>query len=487
MDLEPLDRLVREADPVRGVRVPVGASAEARWRFVQVTAQRPSRSRRRRIVLPTAVVVAVATIVAVALVEVVPGPGSGSQTAAAAVLDQAAANVAQEASDLGPGQYLFTETQSEIRETVYKPAANGTVMTVAAVAQFGRTEETWVDASGKGRTVWVGGALQYPSPADQQVFGSQGPQWAMSLGLVLGPNTSGGGSSSTAQTPYDGSGLPTSPSALAAALPRIQFAGSASSVPTSGPEAIFERAALLLAGPTTGLTPSLSAALLQVMASQPGVELLGRVTDHEGRQGIGVALPAANGPGVNELVIDPSSGAVLESRFAVPPAPPVPTSCIETAAGQDCSSQVLVSSLDSSPVWTDVVASGVVTSEDSTLPVTTTGPLTAALVPGTPTGLTATSAASRMNLSWTAPVSDGGPITDYLVREYEGPSTSGGVWFFDTGSAAARFTIAPTTPGAGGAINGGSDMPGQVYTFTVEAVNADGYGLPSASVTVTAS
>ncbi|MGH9079240.1 MAG: hypothetical protein ACRDYE_04015 [Acidimicrobiales bacterium] len=66
-------------------------------------------------------------------------------------------------------------------------------------------------------------------------------------------------------------------------------------------------------GPTFGSTPALWSALLQAMATMPGVELGGTETTHSGATG--VALAGANGNGYRTTVIlSPSTGALLEAR-----------------------------------------------------------------------------------------------------------------------------------------------------------------------------
>lgn len=90
-----------------------------------------------------------------------------------------------------------------------------------------------------------------------------------------------------------------------------------------------------------------------------------------------------------------------------------------------------------------------------------------------------TAAPGQVLLAWTAPPSGASPITDYVVRYYQGTSTSGGSWTLDLHSASPGCTI------TGQSKPGLPVTPGQTYTFTVQAESAEGYGLPSAPVTVT--
>ena len=82
--------------------------------------------------------------------------------------------------------------------------------------------------------------------------------------------------------------------------------------------------------------------------------------------------------------------------------------------------------------------------------------VTPATVPGAPTGLSATAGDQEVDLSWTAPASNGGAaITDY---EYE--LNGSGAWT-STGGTAPSYTVRNLTNG-------------QPYTFKVRAVNRDG-------------
>ena len=94
---------------------------------------------------------------------------------------------------------------------------------------------------------------------------------------------------------------------------------------------------------------------------------------------------------------------------------------------------------------------------------TASASVTPATVPGAPTGLGATVSDQRVDLSWTAPASDGGQsITDY---EYE--QGGSGTWI-STGGTATTYTVLGLTNG-------------QSYTFRVRAVNRVGAGLESFS------
>jgi hypothetical protein len=66
---------------------------------------------------------------------------------------------------------------------------------------------------------------------------------------------------------------------------------------------------------TMPVKPAVRAAAYRVMAEQPGVRVLGRVTDPLGRKGVGVAFPGTHGTPLGSveqrLVVDPSTGEML--------------------------------------------------------------------------------------------------------------------------------------------------------------------------------
>lgn len=117
-------------------------------------------------------------------------------------------------------------------------------------------------------------------------------------------------------------------------------------------------------------------------------------------------------------------------------------------------------------------------SGDDAYTTSTSPPLneTAVSVPGAPTGLTATIStvtASSVDLSWSAPASDGGrPVTGYDV--YEG-TTPGG-----EGAAPVNTSVVPSTTYTVGGLSAGST----VY-FVVRALNSVGPSAPSGEASVT--
>ena len=375
-----------------------------------------------------------------------------------------------------PGQYLYTETQSSYGVTLFAADAASDEMVEVATAQFGETDQAWTGADGVGHMVRTVGAVGFPSAADEAAWqaSASGPSMLQQI-AHYGED----GGQSDPERLLDVSDLPTDPTTLASVIAAGGLDTNVDLIP-AGPDATFERAATLLAGPTEGMTPALSSALFEVLAGQAGVQLLGPVTDHNGQQGQGVVLSGAGGTEVSEVVVDPTTGALLEARYA-PPAATMPTGgniCVtptDVASGSAATPPCphVVGSTVIAPLWTDVVSSGLVGSATGTLPPVGNAATTITSVPGAPTGLVSVTEDNQVHLSWGAPLDAGASaITDYVVYEYDGPSTTSGVAaVFDTHSTATTYTWAfPDTSAP-------SD------TFTVQAVNGDGFGPASAPAT----
>jgi hypothetical protein len=483
-----LDELIRAADPALGVNIP-----EPRWEHPGVVRPLPpgptrigargvgiARIQRGRPWLVVGLVAVVVGVLAAVLVAVVPGP-AGPRSAAAAVLEETAA-VAGQQPDLQPGQYLYTETQTEIHQGLYESKPTGAEE--VATAASGETDQSWAGSDGSAHRSLTVGARRYPSAADRAAW-IAGLTAQLEMQMTAWMDT---GETQTTVPLIDVANLPTDPSTLAAMI-------AANDLPASPPRtggsrggaaqtiisfvlsdgrhySVFEGAAALLIGSTSGMTPALASALFKVMAAQPGVELLGTVTDHDGQQGQGLALPTAGSTQVSEVIVDADSGQLLEAAFVRPPtAIPESSSCGGPAAATTTTCVPSTGYFSSTaPDWTDVVARGVVGSGTATVPATGTIVPTAALVPAAPTDLTATAAVGGVRLAWAAPTdTGGGPVTDYLVARSALNSRS----VQNVGSATAAFTYPTDT------------LDPTQATFTVQAVNADGYGPASAPVTVT--
>ena len=487
-----LETGLKAEDPVRRLNVPSVDSQQARRIFHQVIStprvdQPASPSHRRRLLFTAIPIVAAATV---ALLVLLPLTSGGPPSAAAAVFDQAAAAAAQQDSQLPAGQYFYTETESSYQATLDTPVVSPGELGQTATAQFNETDQAWTTAN-SGQSYITDGSVKFPSNQDEAAW-KAGPNGAAALESI-DRRAENGGQPTTSLAPPNVSNLPTDPTSLATVLSNAQLNSNIDLIP-AGSNATFERAAVLLLGPTVGMTPTLASALFQVLAAQQGAHLLGLVTDHEGQSGQGVTLPSASGLSVDEVIVDPTTGQLLEADFA-PPAATVPATSGGTACSGPVNSQLVcrssgaISQATIAPLWTDVVATGEVNSANATLPTVQAAPTTAQLVPGAPIGLSAalvgpTQARSTgpagdgspqtVMLSWNAPVNPGATsISDYIVYEYQDDQVPGaGISVaFDTHSNQNSYVLPLLTNG-------------HMVQFTVQAVNTDGYGLASSPATV---
>jgi hypothetical protein len=95
-----------------------------------------------------------------------------------------------------------------------------------------------------------------------------------------------------------------------------------------------------------GVTPEQRAALYEVAARLPGIELLGRRTDPQGRTGIAFAMRAEDRAERVTLIIDPDTGELLAITRVTLPESPIPAG---TAWSQTFSSPVLVDGIGERP------------------------------------------------------------------------------------------------------------------------------------------
>ena len=94
------------------------------------------------------------------------------------------------------------------------------------------------------------------------------------------------------------------------------------------------------------------------------------------------------------------------------------------------------------------------------------GQSTTPVVPGGPTGVTATAGNGQATVSWTAPSDGGSPITSYTVTPFVGST------------AQTPVVVTGSPPGTSATVTGLTN--GTSYTFTVSATNAIGTGQASA-------
>lgn len=285
-----IDRLAH-ASPVRDDSLAGEASTPAAHALLErITAtspagrRRPRTRTRRRLVVPALA----AAVVAGALAVAISNGGHGTEGAAAATLMKAAA-VARTQTPLSPdpGQFLYTKSVDAYLSTTV-PAGAGSDYSVLVP----HVREAWLGPDG-GRLYETSGKPRFLSSRDRMRWIANGRP-----SLAEAPSEDPLG----AAQPLD---LPSDPDALYARL-QHEAAGNGNGV---------DAEMFTLVGDSlreTSATPEQRAALFQVAARIPGVELLGRADDTAGRSGIAVARDHA---GIRStLIFDPDTSALLSEE-----------------------------------------------------------------------------------------------------------------------------------------------------------------------------
>ncbi|HXU96114.1 MAG TPA: fibronectin type III domain-containing protein, partial [Candidatus Nitrosotalea sp.] len=114
--------------------------------------------------------------------------------------------------------------------------------------------------------------------------------------------------------------------------------------------------------------------------------------------------------------------------------------------------------------WVRAINSfGISRSSDGSHTTTFSGTTT----PSPPTGLTATGALLKINLSWTAPGDNGGsPITGYMIERSNNGGSTWSTLVADTGNTGTTYSDTHV-------------LPLKTYTYRVSAINDVGVGSPS--------
>jgi hypothetical protein len=314
---EHIDRLVGPTPELEGARNRLLGA-------IEMSSDSPSRhgrqQRNRRRVIELSLVIAAGVIV-LALVMI----GSGRPTApkrstskfpvslsAPAQLRLLADRIAdQDVQAVGEGQLLLTQSQLSVAAQVNNGQASATVNLAV---------KKWSDSNGLSCVSITTQPAQFASPQDQTAW--------LALGLRVTPrpqpitNCSGPGTANSPPDTITGSSqlidvadLPTDPQALAQQLQagKTGIPAVDDMLPDLGnPDIAFQRAAVLLVGPTVGATPQFKSALYQAIALLPGVTSIGTTTTQSGQTGVGFAVSSPNGQAA--IVVDPATGALIEIR-----------------------------------------------------------------------------------------------------------------------------------------------------------------------------
>jgi hypothetical protein len=257
----------------------------------------PRRPRRRR---RTIVAIAAAGIaVAIALPIALPGGGTGgADPAAAGVLHQVALRAAQQPPEPapGPGQYLYT--RSESAGTSLYVVGDGTTFLFSQPS----TRESWIATDGSGRLIGTSGAVRFPTEEDRAT-------WIAAGSPDLYENLTEDELFDPGELFYaDHADLPGDPEELLELIERRDIDG------IGGPN--NDWGTFMIIGDLlreTSLQPKVRAALFQIAAELPGVELVGHVVDGAGRPGVAVAYTNRNtdAPHRWELIFDPTTAELL--------------------------------------------------------------------------------------------------------------------------------------------------------------------------------
>jgi hypothetical protein len=260
-------------------------------------AARHPRRRRRTMVVIAAAGLAIAIAVPIAL----PGGGTGAaDPAAAALLHRVALRAAKQPPEQapGPGQYLYTRSKSA--STFLYVVGDG--RTLFFKQPFIRV--SWIGLDGSGRILNTAGAVTFPTEEDRAT-------WIAAGSPDLCADVCEGRTESELFGPgeliySDYGDLPTDPEELLELIEGRELIG--------GPDGDWETFAII--GDLlreTSQQPKVRAALYQVAAELPGVELVGRVVDGAGRPGVAIAYrhERTDAPSRSELIFDPTTAELL--------------------------------------------------------------------------------------------------------------------------------------------------------------------------------
>ena len=285
-----IDSLIRQVNPAPTDTLRGPESFEAQMIFDRLEVGPP----RRPLMLGGLALASMCVAVAVALLmtSFVPGSPTRPISAAAATLARLAdIAAAQPATDPpGPGRYQYTESQATYQDCDEDQPAY--------CYNMPQQRQIWIGADGSGRMLETVGPPSFVTPADRAAWVAHG-----SPAISTAPSDTTFGPHTLSDGPGDLSTLPTDPAQLAAILSARTIEGG-----PPGPAEDFAQIGDLLR--ETDASPALRSALYQVAENTAGVTLLGTVTDHDGRSGIGIGRVNDDGEEF-EYIFDPQTSALL--------------------------------------------------------------------------------------------------------------------------------------------------------------------------------
>jgi hypothetical protein len=298
-----VETLIRQVNPAPHDSINGPESFEAQIIFDRLRIAPSSPRRHRPLVLGglTLSALGVAVVVALLVSSFVPGSPTRPTSAAAATLahlaDVAAAQPPTDAP--GPGQYQYTESEATYQDCVEDQPSY--------CYNMPQQRQLWLGADGSGRILETVGTPSFATAADHAAWVAHG-----SPGISSAPSDTTFGPHTLSDGPGGLSTLPTDPTRLGAMLSARKIEGG-----PPGPAEDFTQIGDLLR--ETDASPALRSALYQVAETIPGVTLLGTVTDHDGRSGIGLGRVNSDGEEF-EYIFDPSTSALLgEEDIATQP------------------------------------------------------------------------------------------------------------------------------------------------------------------------
>src|SRR4051812_20430344 len=274
------------------------------------------RGKRRRWGALVAAVAAAAAL-AVVLPSVSSDGVGGADPAAAGVLRRLSTIALHEAVEASPqpGQFIYQETRQQ-QLSAFVSGQTG----ISFRYWLSTRDQNWIGTDGSGMSQGRSGQPRFLTDQDREAY-----ERYVSLGVHEDGASFDWGRQSYSHrydtgelTYFDFTGLPTDVEVLRGMLERREIIG--------GPPGDWETFNLAADTLTWSYAPpELRAALFEVMADLPGVELLGRTEDSMGRAGI--ALGYTHDDQQQQIVLERGTARVLERRWvsvsgdAEPPAP----------------------------------------------------------------------------------------------------------------------------------------------------------------------